>query len=85
MQLKRKTIRLAQEGKKRRIKLNLRNQSKKTGFSEAEVCYVIEASHLIQEGVMITQMNNQFGFSFPHMTSESYLEDRGREVTVVIT
>lgn len=34
---------------------------------------------------MITQMNNQFGFSFPHMTSESYLEDRGREVTVVIT
>lgn len=36
---------------------------------------------------MITQMNNQFGFSFPHMTcaSESDLEDRGREVTVVIT
>lgn len=36
---------------------------------------------------MITQMNNQFGFSFPHMVcaSESFLEDRGREVMVVIT
>jgi len=77
---------LAQEGK-RRIKMNLNKQSKKTGFSEAKVCRVIEASHLIQEGMMITQMNNQFDFSFPHVAcdSESFLEDRGREVMAVIT
>lgn len=67
--------------------MNLKKQTEKTGFSEAKVCHVIEASHLIQEGMMITQMNNQFGFRFPHMmcASESFLEDRGREVTVLIT
>lgn len=34
---------------------------------------------------MVTQMNYQFGFSFPHVAyaSESYMEDRGREVTVM--
>lgn len=67
--------------------MNLKEQSKKSGFSEAKVCHVIEASCLIQKQMTITQMNNQFGFSFPHMAcaSESFLEDRGKGVTVVIT
>lgn len=35
---------------------------------------------------MIIQVNNQLGFSFFQMVcaSQSFLEDRGREVTVVI-
>lgn len=69
--MKRKTIRLAQEGR-RRIKMNLKGKkrnkkikAKPQGFNEAKICHGIEASHVIHEG-MVTQMSNQFGFSFSH-------------------
>lgn len=57
------------------------------GFCETEVYYIMEASDLFQEGMMIIKMNNQFGFSFSHIVcaSQSFLEDRSGEVTVVIT
>lgn len=67
--------------------MNLKSKVENPEFCETEVYSVIEASHLIQEGMMIIQMNNQFGFSFSHMVcaSRSFLEDRNKEVTVVIT
>lgn len=67
--------------------MNLKSKVENPGFCETEVYYIVEASHLIQEGMMIIQMNNQFGFSFSRMVcaSQSFLEDRGMEVTVVMT
>lgn len=51
-------------GGEKRIKMNLKSKVENPGFCETEVCYILEASHLIQEGMMIIQMNNQFGFNF---------------------
>lgn len=85
--MKKKTIRLAQDGEKKDKNESGKRKVENPRFCETEVYYIMEASDLFQEGMMIIQMNNQFGVSFSHMmcASQSFLEDRSREVTVVIT
>lgn len=55
----------------KRIKMDLKSKVENPGFCETEVYYVIEASHLIQEGMMIIQMTNQFACSFSHTVCAS--------------